>query len=829
MASDPLVEYADLLNQLKVLLGAPDFEQVFANLTSDLPKPKQFLLKMELKRLAQPCNYYVDLRGLVDGKVEAYDYQGRTFYFDEVASNVFEKGLKRYGKFNIALYEELQNTENSFKVMQKRADESEKRRQELGIPADDDANAAKIVRFTSYAIRNEERMNFSIPLEVTAGGKTFPATSTDISVSGSKIKVLKRYRLAPEQIIHVQLTGLERDFTLGLKQGIEYQVVAVEPSADNYSYVRLKRTYAEDIANFDEFLKNFINGNKRRYKVNLENTLDAVIIKGYEQYYLPRVGTLPVYLSEDHGIFTPKAVLTTENSRDVVSYFRDENQALVLHQILNNRRLKTWQQLGKPQYQTLMYCFTHTAGGKVYFYSATLAELNEVPALKALFFGFASQRESFRVFNVQLLPASAEDAVIPLSLPNTTDEEVKRLNKPPNARVLGVINPIRYLVTFTDVSQGHMTQCYQRVEFDQSLVNKLKVFGHPKLDSYPQIEVTPLEYINLRGEARYLYRSDIRFESEDGQWFEGHTRDFSVSGMQVELTAPCHLQKGQKVKLSLPDFQKITKKYSLQELPYEVMAVSKSLTIVNLRAVQNVENHQGKAFFAHLVDNNKDRLTIAAESPKFPRLSEALRNIYTRGLWQMSMYLHRFGTRYQLDVVGTGRYPMRLVQLLQRYRSNPEKVDLKGLFQRDELTTVIIAALKKMKRQDKPYAFDLMLLVDPEQRAQAKAITTLVVTPQHNSAEIQAKVRKAASDKLVLCFRIWFSRTGRPDIDYLAKELNYVSVYAIHRAKELEEELWNVVAVGDVQDITEAYFEAWQLDSGQLAKQQALRGKFSLA
>jgi len=51
--------------------------------------------------------------------------------------------------------------------------------------------------------------------------------------------------------------------------------------------------------------------------------------------------------------------------------------------------------------------------------------------------------------------------------------------------------------------------------------------------------------------------------------------------------------------------------------------------------------------------------------------------------------------------------------------------------------------------------------------------------------------------------RIYISRTGRPDTDYLSNELKYVSQYALHKAKDLEEALWAVTGVGDMVDVTD--------------------------
>ena len=61
-------------------------------------------------------------------------------------------------------------------------------------------------------------------------------------------------------------------------------------------------------------------------------------------------------------------------------------------------------------------------------------------------------------------------------------------------------------------------------------------------------------------------------------------------------------------------------------------------------------------------------------------------------------------------------------------------------------------------------------------------------------------------------FRLYVSRTGRPDIDYLSNELKYVSQYALHKAKDLEEALWAVAGVGDVIDITDEALTHFDID-----------------
>ena len=93
-----LQQYADIIEQLKSSIGAPEFNQILMQLTQNLPSEKRFLIKMELKRLAKPCVRSIDLRGQVDGECKLFEYRGRKHYLDDVAIDVFNRQVNIFGK-----------------------------------------------------------------------------------------------------------------------------------------------------------------------------------------------------------------------------------------------------------------------------------------------------------------------------------------------------------------------------------------------------------------------------------------------------------------------------------------------------------------------------------------------------------------------------------------------------------------------------------------------------------------------------------------------------------------------------------------------------------
>lgn len=807
MAEDVLIKYQSLIEELKRDLGRPNFDAIFTKKTKTLSSSERFLIKMEMNRLLQPINRFIDLRGQVTGDVRAYSYNGKQHFMDEIAINVFEAGIRRYKRYTLAVYEAVMNTENNHKVMQRKAQErGDLAPQPVGSSEQkEEKPSVNWVSFASYESRSEERMNYSIKVKLfLPSGSEIEASTSDISVSGCKVKLYSRYQVRKGETIRMRLMGLEQDFELGLKNGLEYEVVAVESVNAELNHVRMKRTFSDDNKTIDEFLKSFIHGNKRRYKVNLDNTLDAVVVKGYEQYYLPRVASLFVFLSVKDARVIPNIVLSNENNLNVARYFNDENRNSVLPQILNSARINQLQNTPGDVKQINLYCFTHTNNGKIFYYSASESELNNTPNLRNLFWGFASQKPSFRVFNVQLMPCSSEDSYIPLSLPDSASSEIAKLNKPPSPRVQGILKDTKYLLLLTDITSASSSDTLKKITFDKSHVNHLKQYGHQKLRSYPDVEFVALDYINLRNETRYLYKTPIQLEQEEKGELTGHTLDFSVNGLQLELAAPTDYEKGDLLLVALPELQKLTKKYQLSKLAYEVMAVSKTKTVVNLRTYKPTTDmeHQGSRFFNQLIENNKSKLVASEESPKTPGLSTALRNMVTKNVCQFPFYLHKRGSQIKVGAIAKGLYPSSCHLLLSHMASLTKNFEFKHLIKHNAFDNLIGAPLKDMARHDAPLQFDLFVRLQPKERDPDKALVTeLLDCKQVNNRKtfVAASVR----EDLFFAFRLYISRTGRPDTDYIAKELGYISQYAQHKAKDLEEELWSVIGVGDALDITQ--------------------------
>lgn len=817
--SAELMEYTDLIEDLKTVVKQPDFDQVFKSKTNNVPKGKQFLIKMELKRLSQPCNRLLDLRGNVIGEPQEYEYKGQIHYLDEMAKNIFEDQLNKFGQYTIGGYEAVLAAENNHRVLHKkeqaeRLAEKSKSSSPLLVTTDDEteepAEATEfpghLIHFTEYSIRKEERMNFSIEVELQfALGDILKAQSSDLSIGGIKVKIPEARKVAQGQKIAIFLTGLQKEFELGLSDGIQYQIVGMEPANTGYQYVRMRRTFDEDIAAFDEFLGNFINGNKHRYKVNLENTQEAVLTKGYEQFYLPRIATMAIFLKQVKHRRLPTMALATENNRGVLGYFSDENRNLVFQQILNEERMENIQASLPTIKETLLFTFTHIKGGKIYFYSATTEELENKPELKNVFLGFGSQKDSWRVFKLQLLPANENDAHLPLTIPDTASEEIKKANRPPSPKVKGLVSDVCSIVLLTPIEKPIDAKHYlANYPYDKGLLKRLAEFGHPKLKRYLSVEVETVEYVNLRSEERYLYKTTAQLEDpEDESMIKGSTRDFSTYGLQIVLNESGPFSKGDIVLLSLPELQKISSKYVLSKLPYEVMAISRDKTVMNLRVYEPKGVHTGRHFFRSLINQNRHKLTPAKMESRYPGLSKALRNIFASQMPNIPWYVNKQDSKLLMDTMGASRQPNLLQHLMIKHAEQSDEVNLFPLLKDGALMSIFAPILQDMERIDRPRTVELFIRYRDNQDSADKSFICQYDEKFLSDDMLSSFVKASTKNDVFIAVRIYLSKTGRPDMNYISSELKYVSHYAHHRAKELEQKLWATAGVADIIDISD--------------------------
>ena len=88
---------------------------------------------------------------------------------------------------------------------------------------------------------------------------------------------------------------------------------------------------------------------------------------------------------------------------------------------------------------------------------------------------------------------------------------------------------------------------------------------------------------------------------------------------------------------------------------------------------------------------------------------------------------------------------------------------------------------------------------------------------------LESFVEAACNKDVFLAYRLYLSKTGRPDMKFVSSEIKYIHHYATHKAKEVESELWSVIGVVDMVDISEEVMLQLGMSPEIIKKQEAIK------
>ena len=808
--SQDLKQYADIIEQLKPMVNEPEFNQVLLQTAADVPKEKRFLIKMEVKRLAKPCMRTIDLRGHVDGKCKKYVHEGRSHYMDDLAVDKFEEQIRVFGRYTYGVYEAVQNTENNFRLMREKELAQERAHKENPTAKKRSAVLEQFkvptVNLLDYRQRNTERMNFAVAVEVfNNAGQAMRGLSVDISLEGLQIKLAKDAFFKTGETLFIFFRGLENEFAMDKKNGIAYKLVKIITKND-VNYLALQRDKDCPSPAFDKFLESFIHGNKRRYKVNMSNTIEAITSKTCEQYFSPRSPTLPVYIDVINKTLVPRFAMVNEVNRETVQYWQDEDENCRLNFLLTQERLMRLLNKSDEVREIFVFSFTHLHSDKVYFYSASFEELLQKDTLLKIFLGFGSKKASWRVFKITLTDMVPEQAHIPLSIPDSVGSKVKKLNTPPSARLMSKLKNLRYLAHVTDVTSVTGQETYNEFTFNRENLSHLRVFGHPRNRAPSNIHLVRFKYEEQRIESRYQLRTQIeaRFNNEDVV-HKGVSEDISVHGLglRVELNKEYKGSLEGRVEVAFPRLQEIANTFDVMHLQYEIIYHNVEKNILHLKTMPGEEGKSARAFFEELIKKNKANLKVDNDEEEVPGIGQALRCINARNATSLSFLMSKEGVRYTPQACIVGKQDERITTLTTQY-AEQGKVNLEFLFRdRKQDSPFVQSGIKAVKLENMPLRQELFISFDASQKEPRMAIIPRYSDKFESNEQRRAFIREAMVRGQFIAIHVMLTTTGKPDMSMLQTEINYVTMYAMHRARELEKKMWSIAACSHLVDVTD--------------------------
>jgi hypothetical protein len=787
-----LDEHSALIEQLKPLLMEPDFQSLFDMLTKDESNSTRFLLKMELNRIASTCTRIIDLRDKSELPCEEVIQGSRHHYLDEPARECFIESMALYrGNYTLGVYEHVVDTHRRRKI---KLQEPERVTDNSLL----EPFLAKGVVLGSYFNRSEERMNYSIRIAVLQPGIIEALGITvDLSVRGARIRLPLNHGLNLDNPIKVKLLELSEEYYYEeLQKGVDYQIVDTQHNSE-YCWMRLKRIAGSDA--LVDMLSNLIQGHKFRYKVDINDILVAAMGLGFERHYLPHLPHLPLFVeSETHDENEDKKYkithkLLSRDNQQLQYYFQDEKDISQLPNMITSDRIHALINEPDNKDHGLFFSFTFHTKGRVYFYSATLAELKKTDLL-ALFLSFGSPKPSWRTLKLTHHAVDHSKSYKSSLLPGD-DSCYSALAETQLKRFSHVLQ----LIDLTDPSATEHYQDWN--DKSDKKVNELKIFGQPK-KLKNTIKLLSLQFSERRNEARFSFKTQITV-TQGKTTVTGFTHDISSKGLQILLEHAEEFDTTAALQLSFPKLQTIAGKTQLSQLPYRLIRTRQSGVNLHLAAVMGHNPHIGVEFMNKLITSNRDKLEKLTEAnSEMKELADGLKNLLMRHLDSVPYFIEKTVKSAKLSTLGVGTHKNEITDLFAASASQSLEYNLESLLKDGRLKHDFLDPIRTMNAQSGLDYFELYLQISRQSLGEVKV---RCATPDE-IGDIGARehfINQSNNLGRFMALRVYRGVTEKPDLTYIRRELEYIAIHAHHKAKQLQELLRKIVAVGEFLDITE--------------------------
>jgi len=191
----------------------------------------------------------------------------------------------------------------------------------------------------------------------------------------------------------------------------------------------------------------------------------------------------------------------------------------------------------------------------------------------------------------------------------------------------------------------------------------------------------------------------------------------------------------------------------------------------------------------------------------------------------LPFYFSKDNRKLEMKVLGSSGAPNIFLHLLKQFKPDDDDVTLYPLLKDQVLSSMYSPMLEAMERTEKPKTLELYLRFRQNQDSESRSFICHYNNQFLSKDMLTSFVNASCRNDVFFAFRIFVSRTGRPDINYIARELSYIGNYAQHRAKALESKLWDIVGVADLIDISEEVMVRMGCTSETIKAQQEKRAQ----
>ncbi|HHJ13021.1 MAG TPA: PilZ domain-containing protein [Gammaproteobacteria bacterium] len=804
----------------------------------------RFLKRIELSRLQRPCFQSIDMRGKVAGECLRYVFNDRVHYLDDISFQMFERGLRENnGVYTVGTFEAIVGGPHTLRAQMSAREAAEQRRQEIEqrrLEREQDARRerAKIagqdpgevttVRVVEnpqtlplgyFRRRKYPRLQYACKVRVSHEGHQIAGVTREISVCGVQVRVKGPPGLREGDDVELDFTGFPDDVGGGaVLQGVRFRLVRMD-MLEHESALYLQRDNLDHPAGFSDFVTSFIEENKHRYKLDVEDEYRSVLAWFYERCHAQSLSQLPLYIERaEEGGLQLQAVAMSEGNTHLVRFFCNALDNYDFTPLSLPQRLSRLEREGS----FLLAVYRDRSGDEegTRLYSAADFEFETAQDFMR-FVRYAASKPEYSIIKV----VRGSRPLIPVA-ERKFEEVSSRLRYKSKSGVEALreqmdrLEMVAYAVDVSDLFEScrdsetaeEETRAGpeglaawlggQRVSLpDRRVLESLEAAALT-----PRAELVRFGYVERRREDRYL--AETRVEVRIGErLYKGMSRDISTRGIRIHIPKRVQVKAGAPVKVGLVSLQQKKNSTNLMDIPYLVVQARHidEGTELRLERVLGSARAGLKEFFVELITKNQHKLVVDTTDILGAASSRLYESLLAANTPSVPFFIGRSTEGgAHLQYVGVPEGGNALVD----FCDTGEELDLRALNDR-RLVTALYDAVQILMRQKNasdqpvaPFALELYLYRETDAETGSQFVHSATELDFPDDVAREAWLKTLATKPSWRCLRLLASDAHRPEEKAIEQLIQGVRQQSKHRAIRLSDLVHALVGCAEVVDIT---------------------------
>ncbi len=768
-----------------------------------------FLKKMENRRKRHECVRTVDMRGKVPYECKSYVHKNQVFWMDDISYSIFLKGLKNNSNiFTNEIFDQIVNGDHTNHksnkaaadmsaqggnkqgsgTLEQQASESFLDEEKFRIEGDE----AHLLYLGYYRKRVDNRLKHTTEISINSGGDNVVAKTKDISSSGFKAAYQKPILMNPGDEILVTYNSFNKSSQSDLVN-IRYQIISSDYQEPDF-IIRARLVDEEDSA--AEFITEFIKEQKKnikgRRKIDIEDTRLTAESLLTELYYTNTTPTIPFFIRSTDNSPSLQTICVNSINKSMIQCFKNSNDCFDFTNLSVQSRIEKLIEIVQEdgQKDPLLAVYSDKDGSpKVMFdYEFETFENWQAFILDKI------NNKNLHLFKVIIRSVSKPDQ-------RKLDQKIAKLKAKAESSVDSILDfseHIQKAGVLLDLT-AELSASLRNSKFDlDNLQEATQCVETYENMSGTDVEIIQFGYTEQRREDRYHVSVDAEVQLET-QKCKAVTKDISLKGLCVELNTNnmTGFKKGSEVRVDFPVLHKRAKeRIKLIDMPYTITCVQyvNGKPILHFKREKTKYWNEQTGFFKDMINRNIKLIKLDTKDIETATKSRLISSIAVENTATLPIFISK--NIEEGGKVANIALPPTPGDLTDFFEVEPGVYDFKPLTHPNRLSKL------SNNIRNQQVSNLIVYMYKKQVPGIAKFNIYSAIDSDFESKQQRQDFMRTCQEHDYCVVKISVSMAQKPVETEIVSAMEKLLDTAAHNVQRLQTQFNNVIAIGDISDIS---------------------------